>query len=286
MVTFLGGRDKSKIAEDTNPVPVNISDSITGKNVRVESNGGLAVNIQDQTTEIIDVYLNQKIDDITLNVATALGDRTINISSNTLPVVGNYICLKDVDGQAFYQGEILAVGGANPYVLTLDRPLDFTFSTSDGCSLNTVDMNIDGSVTPQIFKISPGGLASSVRWDINRIIFRILDDLSMDDGKFGGIPKLTNGIVLRKVDGTWKNIFNVKSNGEFAERAYDTFYADRAPAGQYGFRCRRTFNGQDKNGVTIRLQSDDSDELQIIIQDNLTGLSAFRCVVQGHVVGD
>lgn len=49
---------------------------------------------------------------------------------------------------------------------------------------------------------------------------------------------------------------------------------------------RRSFAGQDKNGVVIRLNGDQGDEFQVIVQDNLTGLTHFRTVVQGHVVED
>lgn len=47
---------------------------------------------------------------------------------------------------------------------------------------------------------------------------------------------------------------------------------------------RRSFGGQDKNGVVIRVDGDLGESLELLIQDDLTGLETFRIVVQGHVV--
>ena len=65
---------------------------------------------------------------------------------------------------------------------------------------------------------------------------------------------------------------------------YDVVYSDKAPAGYFGLNFRRTFGGQNKNGVVIRLCADDSDTLQVIIQDDLTDLDDFSVIAQGHIV--
>jgi len=106
----------------------------------------------------------------------------------------------------------------------------------------------------------------------------------MDDAKFGGITALSKGIVVRVKDGYMKNIFYARSNNDLREQTFDVVYADKAPAGQYGLGCRRTFNGQEKNGVTIRLDGSSNDQLQIYLQDNLTGLTKMSIIAQGHVV--
>jgi hypothetical protein len=63
---------------------------------------------------------------------------------------------------------------------------------------------------------------------------------------------------------------------------YDTAYADKRPSGSFGFKFRRTFGGQGKNGVVIRLTAIHGDSLKLIIQDDLTGLDDFYIVAQGH----
>jgi len=58
---------------------------------------------------------------------------------------------------------------------------------------------------------------------------------------------------------------------------FDAGYADRAPAGDEGFRFRNTFT---KYGVFIELIA--GDTLEILIQDDLTGQDSFRMMAQGH----
>lgn len=255
--------------------------------------GNVPVAIQDQSSEIIDLYLIDIIDTVTLTAGTAVDDTDISIDSDTLPVAGNLVCLKE--DAAFYQGSILSVTptGGTGYDLLLDTPLDYNFTTAGGCSIGNRFMNVNGSVTPVIFSVSPFNLYDPIvptrgqQWDITRIMFAITDDAAMDDARFGGISGgLTNGIVMRKKDGLYKNIFNVKTNGDFAIRSYDVTYIPDTlgPAGEYGLRVRRTFAGPSKNGVTVRLDAEDSDEIQVIVRDDLSSLSSMSVVVQGHIV--
>ena len=105
------------------------------------------------------------------------------------------------------------------------------------------------------------------------------------DALFGNLTALTRGVVLRKADGINHTIFNAKTNGDFALRMYDIAYTDRAvPSQSYGLRGRSTFAGQDKRGVVIRLDGDNSEELELLVQDDLSTLTSFRIVAQGHVV--
>jgi len=257
----------------------------------VSSQGNINVELQDQTSEIIDLLVTQKLDDLTILVNTNVDEKTANIeTTGVTPAVGNYVCFKE--GTAFYQGRIQNVTpiAGNQYTIGLDSLLDYPFTTSGGCALTSPDMNVDGSVTPVVFRVSPALLEAGTRWDITRMMLTITDSSAMDDGKFGGAPPLNNGVIVRvKYNGTRKNIFTVRENGEFRLRAYDVSYLDATlgPAGLESMGVRRSFNGQDKNGVAIRLVNDDDpDEFQIIVQDDLTVLDSFRVVVQGHIVAD
>ena len=247
------------------------------------TNNALDVNIQDQHSEIIDLHLTMIIQQVAIAVNTNIDDLVITLTTGAEPTDGNLICLKE--GVAFYQGLILShsANGGN-WDVTLDTPLDFAFTTSGGCSENSEHLNVDGSAAPIIFSISPSNLTPGTKWDIVRVTFQIIDNTSMDDAKFGGLIALTKGIVVRVKNGITKNIFNSKTNADFALHAYDIAYSDKSPAGSYGFRSRRTFGGQSKNGVTIRLNADTKDEFQILIQDDLTGLTDFCAVAQGHIV--
>jgi len=249
------------------------------------TNNGLDVNVQDQTTEIIDLHLSRIIQELVITTNTSIDDTTVTITSDAEPTDGNAVCFKE--GTAFYQGQILShSANASNWDIVLDTPLDFAFTTAGGCSERTENMNVNGSATPVIFSVSPANLTAGTKWDITRFLISITDATAMDDGKFGGAAALTNGIVFRKVDGITKNIFNAKTNGDLAAHMYDVTYIPDTlgPAGLYGLRGRRSFSGQDKNGVVVRLSADTNDEFQCIIQDDLTGLDSFQVIAQGHIV--
>jgi len=257
--------------------PLLIHDSKSNASVTRQN---LNVLLNDQFTEIIDLYAtNTSNTGSLLSATTAIDSNEVIFTAGHGATAGDTICLNE--DPYFFQAGVL---GVTNNTVTLDSPLDRAFPSSSFVSIGSKSMNVDGSTTPVLFDVGPKMLPTTL-WDVVRVLFIIRDDAAMDSAKFGGITALTNGVVLRKKNGTYKNIFNVKSNGDFAERAYDIEYDDRsAPQSDYFFRCRRTFGGQSKNGVTIRLVGAENDELQIIIQDDLTGLVDFRCVIQGHVI--
>ena len=257
-----------------------IYDSVNDRSLTIESNNALPVNIQDQTTEIVDLYFNQNLDAVTLASNRSIDDTSFDLVAGHGASVGNTLCL--VEAGRYTQTTILSVV---TNTITVDTPLDFAYTTAATCHLGEHDLSTTaGSLaTPQIYSIQP---PPTVEWDIVRIMIHIEDGTVMDSAKFGGITRLTNGVVLRVKNGIYKNIFNVKSNGEISERAYDIEYDPKAPAGVYGFRCRRTFGGQSKNGVVIRLDGDADDALQVLVQDDVTGLTHFHIIAQEHVVTD
>ncbi len=178
----------------------------------------------------------------------------------------------------FYYGKCLSVATND---ITLDTPLDYAFPIDSIIIGLNSNLAVDGSTTSQTFKVSSGA-AGTLVFDIHRIMFYIQDGTIMDDAKFGGITALTKGLVFRRVDGTTHNVFNVKSNGDLALLAYDTDYHDKAPAGSYGFSTRITFGSDGKHGTIFRLEP--GDDLEMIVQDDLTGLDVFKIMAEGKIV--
>jgi len=246
--------------------------------VELDEYGHVPIAIQDQHTDIVDLQLCNKIADIELSTQPDIDQNVVSLVAGHGVVAGNVICFKS--GIHFYQGIAIAVSTND---ITLDSPLDFSFPVGSEAFRSVSNMAVNGSVTPVIFKVSP---PASTKWDLCRVIITMTDDLAMDDGKFGGISAISKGVVIRKKNASYKNIFNAKTNGDFRSRSFDVQYLDATlgPGGLYGFGCRRSFNGFDKNGVVIRLDGDTADEFQFIIQDDLTGLSSLRACIQGHVV--
>lgn len=257
---------------NSNPLPVFL------KNLTSDGQS-LDVYIQDQTTDSFSNYLLRDLGSVTLALPTEVDDISITLVGGHGTQVGEMICIKQ-DMRCF-QARVLSV---DTNVIGLDSPLDYDFSTSAIAHRGSFNMVVDGSTTPVIFQISPTGLQAGARVDITRLIGIIEDDSAMDSGKFGGITALTKGIVLRKKNGTYKNLFNAKSNGGIINQTFDVSYDEKAPAGVYMFRFRKVFAGQSEMGVTIRLNADDDDALQVIIQDDLSALTRFSIIAQGHIV--
>lgn len=268
---------------------VNLDGSINTKIVSpLESNGAIPVNIQDQTSPSFTLFLNKTLDTITVLANTSIDDETIDIeTTGVVPVVGNYICLKELS--RFFQARIISVTpiAGNQYTLGLEVPLDFDYTTAGGCSISTIDMNIDASGTQSVFKVSPVGLEAGIQWDITKIRMIIEDVSAMDSSTFGGISGgLTNGIYGRIVNGSTYNFGNVKKNGDFSDRGFTNIYDEKAPSGVHSLTSSKQYAGQSEMGVTIRLSRDTNDEFQVILRDDLTDLTKFRIMVQGHVVTD
>lgn len=255
-----------------------------------DNKGHVEVAIQDQDTRIIDLRLSQFIANLTLLDNYSINDYYINISSTTPPTTAYEVCLKE--GTEFYQGEILQVTslGGNNYQLLLDKPLDYAYTTAGGCSLRNTDWAVAGSLgNPITFSVSPAKL-ENVSWDITRIILTCIGDGAgasndaPDLSTFFTMNAITNGIVFRTVDGETVNIFNAKDNFHLNSEAYDLAIYPKSRAGLFGVAVRRSFNGPDKNGVVIRLDSETSDSFELIVRDDLTDMTECHAVVQGHEV--
>ena len=260
-----------------------ITDAVTLKTASVETNGGLAVNIQDQTTRAFDIRLNQIIDDtITLAVSPTVGSYDLTLTTGHGVIIGDSIAFLEQDGipQLLF-GSVLNVAAD---VITMDTPVPYSFDIAETVVFTfTNDMTVDGSGTAEIFTIT-NFFDQAI--DITRFIWHSTDATAMDDSKFSGGTALTRGFVLRKKisDTQYINYWNVKTNGEFGELAYDKTYDDKAPAGSYGVTVRLTYAGPSKHGVTIRLEPGES--IEALVQDDFTGYTTGSLMAEGHFVTD
>jgi len=207
-------------------------------------NQALKVFIQDQTTESFDLFFHRELQ----------------------------------EGQHTSQFEIL---GDAVDVITDDNLIDHVYTTAAVIQRSSTNMNVDGSVTPVIFQIDPQGTQA---WDVTRVILVIEDSSSMDFSQFGSLAPLTNGVLLRVTNGESHNLFSWKTNGDIINRCFDHSFQQNSGQNFRGFTVRCTYGGQSKRGVTLRLLGIDSDEAQVIIRDDLTGLSKVRLIAQGHAV--
>ena len=237
------------------------------------------IRVLDQTSQSIDFFFG-RLDTLTTLAAQAdPEDKTLTLTSATGFVDGTRLGIFSADDpDVIYLGDQIGAPAGN--VVAVDSPIDQTLPVTSAVAGVTTNMAVDGSSTTQVFQIGPVGAGSTSVVDITRIMGHLLDSTAMDDGKFGGISALTNGVVLRKNDGVMKNLWNVKTNADLELICFDFNYSDKAPGGQFGANFRNTFGGQGAHGVVLELLP--GEYLEVLIQDDLTGLDEFRMMAQGH----
>jgi hypothetical protein len=239
--------------------------------------GNLPVVVHDQIATALDLNFSRSLGATTLDAIANIGDTSITLADATGFSDLDTIAILSVTEGGYFGAQVgVSVGN----VITLDTPIDIAKSVGSLVLRLTKNLNVVGSLgAPIIYAIGP--VVTPI--DITRITGYIQDEDAMDDALFGGIAKLTNGIVLRLNNGVIKNIFNAKTNSDLALLACGVFtYTDKAPAGKFGARFCITFAGQENHGVSLRLNS--GDILQLLVQDPLDGLEIFNLMAQGHEV--
>lgn len=253
------------------------------EDIELEANGGLPVNIQDQTTRPFDIQVNQILSTAySITVSPTINTRIIELNTTIGLSTDDKIAFLEENGMPqIYFGFITAISGNN---ITMNSPVPYNFTPSLAVVF-TFDnqLNVDGSTTTQVFSLVN---SFNEEVDITRIIFKCTDDVEMHDGLFCGIAQLTNGITFRKYtnDGYYIDYFNIRNNAKWGLIAYDVQYTDtgKPPSDVYGFGSRLTYAGQNKHGVTIRLEQ--GERIELLIQDDLTGISGASLMVEGHFV--
>jgi len=237
------------------------------------------VDVQDYTGELLDLIAGIEQQEITLTSDTEVDDIIINVANTASLSAGSYLFLNE-DGRT-YESRILSTTATT---ITLNDPLDYAYTTAAVGYGALQNLNVNGSVTAQTAFIRP---AAGVKWHITRMLVEIVDNADMNDTLFGGIPALTNGVLFRISNGVTKNLFSVRDNGDFALRSFDANYSEAGNPGLglTAFRVRKTFT---RSGAVIELDGKEggetADQLEVIIRDDLTALSRFNVIFQGHVV--
>ena len=258
-----------------------IYDLINDRQLELETNGSVPVTLQDQTTPAVIVYANQVAATTTIAVApVAVDDYTIEVASITGIIVGHYLGIFSLITNRYYAGIILDI---TDNVITLDTPLDSDFEIGDTVGSGIRDLSVNGSVTPEIFSLRGADPGIAVTIDVTRVMLQMTTNNAALYTSFGDIVGgLTRGLVVRRVDGSYYNIFNVKTNSEIALIAFDYDALDSSnPSGTSGVKARLTFAGQSKMGVVQRIGP--GEDLQVLVQDDLTDLLSFNVVFEGSV---
>ena len=242
----------------------------------------LEVSLQDQTTQaVISRFVNFTVA-TTITAEAAIGTKIVSVADATGMAVGQHFTIFNQAVGRWTLGEIVAI---NSLDITIDSPLDWTLPVGSDMSTGSYDLSVDGSVTPVEFALrggTPAEDALAIEFDITRIVIQCKTSSAGALNFFGNIARLTNGLLFRRVDGSVQNIFNVKDNGGLANLSFDFSFYTASGHGTDGFVCRISFAGQDKMGVALRIGA--GEDLQFIVQDDLTSLTSLYVVAEGHVV--
>lgn len=211
-----------------------------------------------------------------LAVASDVGDISLQLDSVVGFNIGNHIQISDGVVETTFP-EITGLPGGN--VLTLDRPLDFAYAVDDDIEVVTTDLQttVGSLASPIIYQLKP---EAGVIWYIHRILLSMTHPTAATDDKFGDQTALSNGVVLRSnIDGQFRSFTNWKRNGDIMLDMFDVNYSDKAGASLFGTSGRGSFS---RVGMLVKLDGDVGDFMDILIQDDLTGLSSFFINGQGY----
>jgi hypothetical protein len=266
------------------PKNIIIVDPITGEPANVEQNGGLAVNVQDQTSRAFDLHFAQDVGSpTTLTIDTVAGNYSISCTTGHGLVAGDNFRMYDPTIQHGHTAQVTSIAGAN--TVNMDRAVQFAFTAANTIvQEQTYDMNVNGAITRQTFSL---GSPLTAELDTVRLMFQMTTTGTVDWDGFGDIAALTRGLnFVQTVDGDGDyNHWNVKTTSDFALLMYDLFLYDPThPTAVNGLAGRLTYGSSGKHGVTLRVNQ--NEELQMVVQDDLTGILSFQVMAQGHLVTD
>lgn len=223
----------------------------------------------------------------TLSVAGGRGDTSIFLSDLTGVSAGSHLILTNPATKQFHICDVVGdvyTGNEVP----IDTPLDVSFGIGTAVTVGDHDMRVPAGTpaAPIIYQVrTPADTQSDVSLEIWRMMFEAGTTAVGDTSQFGSGDALTYGIVVRRVDedGDYESLFNIKTNGDMKKLMFDfdILSAANPQQGQNGFAGRLSFN---RLGGIVEL--DRGENLQLVIQDDLTTRVETMGVVVEGIIGD
>lgn len=273
--------------EDYKVQLVELGDGTFARSVLNVPGHEIDVLLSDQHTPSFDALLGiQQQSGIVLTSDALKNTRIMNVSASHGFIPGSYLALSSPT--KIYLGYVVSV---NVNEITLDRLLPEDFTVAETSILRGIDnLNVAGSAASPITAWI-GGLGYSGKIDITNLVISITSTGVPAWDEYGDITKLSYGCTVRVVydkdlpSEQIQNICNIKSNGHLAYMSDSIdMFEESKPIGVNGIVGRLGFGGQEKRGVVIRLGA--NDQLQYVIQDDLSSLIEHKVMVRGHIVLD
>lgn len=271
-----------------NPFPVMLVDANGNPlSTAVTSSGTVALDIHDADvhTRIINrlMYRHAGVT-TTLTAATIAGSSyQIVVADATGFVVGDPIHINTTSIELTHPHIAAISTPTGPAMFTLDRRLDYAHSIGDGVEKAVTNIASAAGTMASPVEYWEGPEPGEV-WHLTRILFEMTHGTAGDLGLFGNLNPLANGVLLRaRVNGQYGTFTNWKTNADIKSDMYDVEFDTRSSGGgTYGTSGRGTFTNA---GAVVRLDGDTNDQIELYVQDNLTGLLTFSMKVQGHFEG-
>ena len=237
------------------------------------------VYIQDHVHLIKSIPFKRNTNVTTLTADAVPDTNVISVTDATGFTPGATVSIMCIGSDMCYIANIISVASLD---ITLDTPIDFAYTMVDSTiSVGTTNLAEDGSATSVIFSIRPDDPGINTTFHITKLSLAMITGTTPILSDFGDIGDgLTNGFVIRKKDGSYQNLFNIKTNANLA--AYGSHFEILQSVGVDGVLAKNIFAGPENFGAVISLAP--GEDLEIIIQDDLSGLTSFSLIAQGHVV--
>jgi len=260
---------------------------------KTEPDGSISTTRQDQTTPPIEYFMTRTLDTVIItNLPTAQSNR-IELQNGHTVVVDDFIEIYNEDTissdfilKRFAQLRIIKVSADTVWSGQFIG-FDITATSLVHTVRTNGNMAVNASLeSPIRFSMGP---PNGLKWDLTRTMIGMILDSQPDDSQFGDIDGgLVNGVFFGfEGDLAVDYLVHIKFNAGFRGTCYDVQYVPRSlPAGSYGLSLRKSFGGEDKYGVVIRLEGETNDRFVQYVQDDLTDLLDYYQKIMGHIVQD
>ena len=271
---------------DGHKINIKLPDNGDGTNSYSVSLAGVAVSENTLDVHVKEIHTNMINSTIHFETTTATTfatnvtaqSRSFTVVSATGFSIGDHIQIEDGIVETNFPTITNVVGN----VITINRPIDRSYTTSDGIRKILVNMAVDGSVTPVSFKIMAEQSTSLIH--ITRLLFNMSHSTAGDMGTFGNLAPLNRGVLFRafyKRINTYKTVAIWKTNADIAIDMGSVIFDTRSSGGgTYGTSGVWSLSSV---GIVAELDPTESpDFLEFLIQDNLSSMVSFTCNFQGY----
>lgn len=273
-----------RLVTETEPFPIALFD---GEGNPISSfRGAIDIHDSDVHSAAINHYLWRDLATYTLAADVAAQSTQVTFTSVVGIVAGSDFHFNDTATGAHDHtfATVTAIAGND---VTFNRPLDESYlAASTVVTRISRNMNVTGSLAAPIkFRVRP---TVGQIWHGLSLSFAMTDQTAMDDATFGGLPALTNGVAVRFYDitaGRYNTYSFWRKNSDFFLDCFGPEYTTKAPSGFYGYRGKLFV--KESYGAIVKLYNtaEQVTELEVLIQDDLSGLDSFEMTLHAHIEG-